>query len=123
MIFLGIFLIIISILILYKRLTLVLFGKSANGYITGYGECIKGIKGIETYSYKIKYEYNKQEYIANSLESVSVSNGNIPNKNIHKDVKIYFIENKPEIVTIKEFKGTTIIGFVFLVLGILAIIV
>lgn len=119
---LGTLFIIISIFIIYKRLTLILFGKTTNGYIIGFGDCIKGTRGIETYSYKIKYEYKGKEYIAYSLESASTSNGSVLSKNLNRKVKIYFKENNPKVVTIKEFKGTTIIGFAFLILGILAII-
>lgn len=121
MIILGIILCIISIFILYKRLALIIFGKSANGYIIGYGNSTKGIRGIEAYNYKVRYEYKDNEYTANSLESVSVSNGSIPNKNLDSNVTIYFKENKLDVVTIKEFKGTTIIGVVVLLLGILCI--
>lgn len=122
MLLLGMFLIVVSIFILYKRFILLFLGKSANGFIIGYGDPIKGIKGTETYSYKVKYEYNGKEYIASSLESVSVAKKDIPSKNIHKDVTVYFQVKKKEVVTIKEFKGTTIVGLVFLVLGILTIV-
>ena len=70
-----------------------------------------------------KYEYQNQEYIAQSLESVSIFIGDVPNKNINKQVIVYFKTNKPEVVTIKEFKGTTILGILFLILGVLTMIV
>lgn len=123
MIFLGLFLVIVSILILYKRLTLIILGKSAKGIIIGYGNSVKSYKGIESYPYKVKYEYDNKEYIAYSLESVSATYGNIPNKNLQREITIYFKENKPEVVTIKELNGTLIVGIVFLILGILGIII
>lgn len=123
MIFLGLFLVIVSILILYKRLTLIILGKSAKGIIIGYVNSVKSYKGIESYPYKVKYEYDNKEYIAYSLESVSATYGNIPNKNLQREITIYFKENKPEVVTIKELNGTLIVGIVFLILGILGIII
>lgn len=123
MIFLGLFLVIVSILILYKRLTLIILGKSAKGIIIGYVNSVKSYKGIESYLYKVKYEYDNKEYIAYSLESVSATYGNIPNKNLQREITIYFKENKPEVVTIKELNGTLIVGIVFLILGILGIII
>ena len=63
-----------------------------------------------------------KKYIGYSLESVSVSYGNFPNKNLQREITIYFKKDKPEVVTIKEFNGTLIIGIIFLLLGILSII-
>lgn len=119
---LGIFLIIVSIFIIYKRLTFVLFGKTAKGIIIGYGNSSKSYKGIESYPYKVKYEYDSKEYIGYSLESVSTSYGDIPHKNLQREVTIYFKKDKPEIVTIKELNGTSIVGIIFLILGVLGII-
>ena len=122
MIIAGVFLIAISMFILYTRLSLILFGKSATGVIVGYGNCTKGTRGFEAYSYRVKYEYKNKEYFANALESVSVSANNIPNKNLHREVEVYFKPERPEVVTIKEFKGTSICGFAFLILGILGVV-
>lgn len=122
MVILGMFFCIISIFIIYKRLTYILFGKSARGIIIGYGNPFKSYKGIETYPYKVKYEYDNKEYVAYSLESVTTPYGNIPNKNLQREVTIYFKKNKPEVVTIKELNGTLISGIIFLILGVLGII-
>ena len=119
----GISICVISLFVLYKRFALLIFGKSAQGYIVGYGNSTRGMRGVEAYPYKVKYEYQNQEYIAQSLESVSISKGDVPNKNMNKQVIVYFKTNKPEVVTIKEFKGTTIIGILFLILGVLTMIV
>ena len=136
MIIIGIILCVISIFIIYKRLVYIFLGHSAKGIIIGYGNPIKsynGIEsypykvkykynGIESYPYKVKYKYNGKEYIGYSLESESVSYGNFPNKNLHREITIYFKKDKPEVVTIKEFNSTLIIGIIFLLLGILSII-
>lgn len=122
MFILGIFLCTISIFIIYKRLSLMIFGKIAKGYIIGYGNPIKSYKGTESYPYKVKYEYQNKEYIAYSLESETTSSGNFPGKNLQREVTIYFKKEKPEVVTIKEFNGSLILGIVFLILGILGII-
>lgn len=118
----GILLCVISIFVIYKRLVLYFFGKCAKGIIIGYGNPIKSYKGIESYPYKVKYKYNNREYIGYSLESITTSCGNFPNKNLQRKITIYFKKDKPEIVTIKEFNGTLIIGIIFLILGIIGII-
>ena len=122
MIIIGIILCVISIFIIYKRLIYIFLGQCAKGIIVGYGNPMKSYKGIESYPYKVKYKYNDKEYIGYSLESVSVSYGNIPSKNLHREITIYFKKDKPEVVTIKEFNGTLIIGIIFLILGILSLI-
>lgn len=114
----GLFLAIIAVFILYKRFVLILFGKRATGTIIGYGNAVKSIRGVEAYNYKVRYQYLKKEYIAFALESVSVSHGNIPRENLHREVTIYFRENRPDLVTIKDFYGVTIIGVVLLILSI-----
>lgn len=118
---LGIFLCVVSIFIIYKRLDYIFLGKCAKGIIIGYGDSDKSYKGIESYPYKVKYKYDNKEYIAYSLESVSVSYGNFPSKNLQREITVYFKKDKPEVVTIKEFNGTLIIGIIFLILGILGI--
>lgn len=122
MLILGIFLCVIALFVLYKRLSLIFFGRETQGYIVGYGEAVRGTNGFETYSYKIRYEYSGREYFAYSLESASVPRGSIPDKNINRRVTVFFRPDKPEVVTVKEFKGSTIIGFIFLLLGILSVI-
>ena len=61
MIILGIFLCIISIFIIYKRLVYIFLGQCAKGIIIGYGNPIKSYKDIEAYPYKVKYNYNGKE--------------------------------------------------------------
>lgn len=119
MIIAGIFLCAVSFFIIYKRLAFVLFGKSAKGIIIGYGDAVRGYRGVESYPYKVKYQYDNKEYIAHSLESTSVSYGNIPQKNLQRTVTIYFKKNRPEVVTIKELNGPIVIGVIFLMLGII----
>lgn len=120
---LGIFLCVLSAFLIYKRLAYILLGRCAKGIIIGYGDSVKSYKGIEAYPYKVKYEYAGKEYIAYSLESVSASYGNSPSKNLQRKITVYFKKDKPEVVTIKEFNGTLIIGTIFFILGILGIII
>lgn len=122
MVIIGMFFCIIAIMIIYKRLTYMLLGKSARGIIIGYGNSFKSYKGTETYPYKVKYDYNNKEYVAYSLETVTVSYGDIPNKNLQREITIYFKKNKSDVVTIKELNGTLIIGIILLILGVLGII-
>ncbi|MDE6723498.1 MAG: DUF3592 domain-containing protein, partial [Eubacterium sp.] len=75
------------------------------------------------YNYKVKYEFQNKTYFANALESAVVSNNDIPKNHIHEEVTVYFKPDKPEVVTIKEFKGTSICGFAFLILGVLGIVI
>lgn len=119
---LGIFLCVVSIFVIYKRLAYIFFAKCAKGIIIGYGNPVKGFKCIESYPYKVKYKYDNKEYIAYSLESVTASYGDFPSKNLQREITIYFKKDKPEVVTIKELNGTLIIGIIFLILGILGII-
>lgn len=112
----------VSIIILYKRISFIIFGRRASGRIIGYGNHIEGMKGIDTYSYKVEYEYNNKKYVANSLESVQVSRGQIPNKNLYLPVTVCFRNGKPDIVTILEFKETTVLASVLFFVGIIVII-
>ena len=123
MVILGIILCVVSLFVIYKRLNLILFGKSAIGVIIGYGDSVKGYKGVESYPYKVKYQYDNKEYIAYSLESASTSYGNIPQKNLRRTVTVYFKESRPEVVTIKEFNGALVVGIVFLILGIVPMLI
>lgn len=122
MIIIGVIFSLLSIIILYKRISFIVFGNRASGNIIGYGSHVEGMKGIDTYSYKVEYEYNNKKYVANSLESVQVSRGQIPNKNLHLPVTVCFRNGKPDIVTILEFKETTILGSVLFFVGITVII-
>lgn len=122
MFILGVILSAISIFIIYKRLTFIVFGKKARGTIIGYGNSVKNYMGVEVYPYKVKYKNDDKEYIAYSLENISVAYGNIANRNLKREVTIYFKKDNPELVTIKELNGTLIIGIFLLILGALGII-
>lgn len=122
MIILGIVFCLVSILILYKRINYIIFGRKASGRIIGYGNHVEGMKGIDSYNYKVEYEYDNKKYVANSLESVQVARGQIPNKNLYLPVTVSFKESKPEVVTILEFKETTILGILLFFVGIVIII-
>ena len=67
--FIGVIFCILSILLTYKKLTLIVFGKSAIGSIVGFDGMVKGTKGVAAYPYLVKFEYNNQIYIGKSLES------------------------------------------------------
>lgn len=118
----GIILCIISIFLLYKRLVYLFLGKCVKGIIIGYGMPIKGYKGVESYPYKVKYQYDNKEYIGYSLENVTTSYSNFPNKNLQREVTIYFRKEKPEVITIKEFNHTFMVGMIFFLFGILGIV-
>ena len=120
---LGIFLCLMSLLILYKKLVFALFGKKTVGTIIGYGEKIKGTKGICSYNYKVEYEYESKKYIAMSLESVSTSSNSIPTKNLHRNVKISFFKNRKDLVSILDLSGIFFIGLFFFLLGVISIII
>lgn len=120
---LGIFLCIIAIFLLYKRLSLILFGQCTKGIIIGYGNPTKGYKGIEAYPYQVQYTYHQQVYIAYSLESVSTAYGDYPNQHLQKEVTLYFNEKKPEVVTIKEFNATSIMAILLFILGLIGLLV
>lgn len=122
MIITGIIFCLVSVLILYKRINYLIFGRRASGRIIGYGNYVEGMKGIDTYSYKVEYEYDNKGYVANSLESVQVSRGQIPNKNLHLSVTVCFKESKPEVITILEFKETTVLGSILFFVGIAIIV-
>ena len=73
-----------------QTISLYFLGQCVKGIIIGYGNPIKSYRGIESYPYKVKYKYDGKEYIGYSLESVSVSCGNFPNKNLQREITIYF---------------------------------
>ncbi len=122
MFILGIFFAILAIFILYKRISFITFGNKASGRIIGYSNEIKNLKGIDTYNYKVEYEYENKVYVASSLENVQVSRGGIPNKNLNMLVTVCFKKNNMNVVTILEFKQTTILGSILFFVGITIII-
>lgn len=119
----GIILIIIAFVIISLRARLAIFGETAAGTIIGYGSSVRGTKGAVSYNYKVKYEYNGKEYIAQALESTAVFTNNVPTKNLHREVTVRFDPKKPKIVSIKEFNGITIIGFGILAFGLAALFI
>lgn len=121
---LGLIFCIISILVTYKKLLMILFGKSSKGVIIGYGNGIKSTKGIVTYPYIVKYEYNNQNYIATALESEPGNcRGVFSEKNLNREVNISFKLNNPKVVTIKDFKNLYFISFFIFTAGLLLIII
>lgn len=123
MFILGIFFIIISVLILYKRAKLIIFGKKADGEIIGYCNKTKGIHGTEAYNYKIKYVHDGKEYIASSLENIATFSGNVSDKNMYKQVTVYFRADNPKTVTIADFHTLSLISVGFFILGAAALFV
>ena len=120
--FIGVIFCILSILLTYKKLTLIVFGKSAIGSIVGFDGMVRGTKGVAAYPYLVKFEYNNQIYIAKSLESALGNYNDVfSEKNCYRKITVFFNENNPEIVTIKEFKGIYVISFGMFLLGILGI--
>lgn len=117
----GIILCVLSIFILYKRIFLIIFGKSAKGTIIGYGNCIKGNRGFDSYNYKVEYEYNNKNIIANSIENVQVARNDIPGNIKNNSVEIYFSEKNLELCTIKDIKTTTKLGLFIFLIGIIII--
>lgn len=118
----GIILILLAFFILYKRITLILFGQKAIGYIVGYGNRTEGMKGIDTYNYRIKYEYEKRDYYACSLENVQVPRNGIPNKNLHRQVVVYFDKKNPSVVTIYDLKETTMLSIGMILSGLFLVL-
>lgn len=120
---LGIFLCVVAAFLLYKRLKMIVFGKSAVGEIIGYANPTHGTHGRKAYPYKIKYEYDNQEYIACSIENTTVSGKNIPNKNLNRQVTVCFMADNPNVVTIKDFSSTDIMCLSLFLLGIFAMLI
>ena len=121
---LGIIFCMISILVTYKKLILILFGKNSKGIIIGYGNGIKSTKGMIAYPYIVKYEYNNQNYIATALESDSGNYAGVfSKKNLNREVNISFKLNNPNVVTIKDFKNLYFISFFIFLAGSLLVII
>lgn len=118
----GIVICLLAVFILYKRLSFLIFGKKAEGHIIGYCNRVSGMKGIDTYNYKIEYEYDNEKHCAVSVESVQVSRNDIPRNNIYTPVTVFFKKNKPETVTISDYKQTEILGGIMLLIGIVLIV-
>ncbi len=126
MIFFGIFLCFLSTFLLYSRFKLTVFGKKAHGTIIGFTNRAKGIEwvgDVDSYNYKVEYEYDGKEYTATSLESVVVPRNGIPRRNLKGNITVCFNDKKPEFVTILELKGTVILGSSLFVCGIILIII
>lgn len=119
----GLLLCVAAVSLLYRRYSLLWFGKRTEGIIIGYGSRTDGRRGIQTYPYKIQYTVGAKTYIAQALESVTVSHGTVPNKNLHKTVTVCFRENQPNTVTVKEFHDISVIGILLFLLGIFAVLI
>lgn len=110
MIIFGIILCVLSVLVTFKRYRLVLFGQRATGEIVGYGNYSSGRYGVKSCCYKIKYEFEGKEYIAESLEGVSAVGSSTFNDNLHENVTVCFNPKNPERVTVKEFRQAENLG-------------
>ena len=119
----GVMFCILSIALVYKKLTFMIYGKSAIGTIIGFGSVVRGTKGFSTYPYLVKFEYNNQEYIAKSIESALGSyNGVFSEKNYYRKVTVFFKEDNLEVVTIKEFKEIYVISSCMFLLGLIGVV-
>lgn len=114
---------ILSIVLVFKKLKFVIYGKSAIGTIIGFGSSVSGTRGFYSYPYLVKFEYNNQVYIAKSIESALGSyNGVFSEINYNKKVNVFFKEDNPEVVTIKEFKDIYVISLCMFLLGLIGVI-
>lgn len=121
--FIGIMFCILSVVLIYKKLKFIIYGKSAIGTIIGCDSGVSGTRGFYSYPYLVKFEYNNQEYIAKSIESTLGSYyGVFSEKNYYRKVTVFFKENNPEVVTIKEFKEIYLISFCMFLLGMIDVI-
>ncbi|MFT4444675.1 hypothetical protein [Parvimonas sp. G1967] len=119
----GVMFCILSIALVYKKLTFMIYGKSAIGTIIGFGSSVSGTRGFYSYPYLVKFEYNNQVYIAKSIESALGSyNGVFSEINYNKKVNVFFKEDNPEVVTIKEFKDIYVISLCMFLLGLIGVI-
>lgn len=119
----GLIFCILSVVLIYKKLKFIIYGKSAIGTIIGFDRGVSGTRGFYSYPYLVKFEYNNQEYIAKSIESTLGSYyGVFSEKNYYRKVTVFFKENNPEVVTIKEFKEIYLISFCMFLLGMIGVI-
>ena len=80
----GLIFCILSVILIYKKLKFIIYGKSAIGTIIGFDSGVSGTRGFYSYPYLVKFEYNNQVYIAKSLESAPGSyNGPFSEKNCY----------------------------------------
>ena len=119
----GMMFCILSIVLVFKKIKFVIYGKSAIGTIIGFGSSVSGTRGFYSYPYLVKFEYNNQVYIAKSIESALGSyNGVFSEINYNKKVNVFFKEDNPEVVTIKEFKDIYVISLCMFLLGLIGVI-
>lgn len=119
----GLIFCILSVVLIYKRLKFIIYGKSAIGTIIGFDSGVSGTRGFYSYPYLVKFEYNNQEYIAKSIESALGSYyGVFSEKNYYRKVTVFFKENNPELVTIYEFKGIYVISLYMFLFGLIGVI-
>lgn len=119
----GLIFCILSVVLIYKRLKFIIYGKSAIGTIIGFDSGVSGTRGFYSYPYLVKFEYNNQEYIAKSIESALGSYYVVfSEKNYYRKVTVFFKESNPEVVTIYEFKGIYVISLYMFLMGLIGII-
>lgn len=115
---------VLSIIIVYRKLSMTLLGKSARGVIIGYTGNIRSTGGISAYPYRVRYEYDNRVITARSLESAVGSHNNLfSDKDFNKEVTVFFRTDKPEIVTIREFNRIYIVGICMFILGLIGIFI
>lgn len=121
--FLGLILCVLSLFLVYKKLSLIIFGECTKGIIAGYGKVI-GRRGIFAYPYLVRFKYNNHFYVATSLESdLGGYSGTFFNQHHHQEGTIFFKADNLEVVTIKEFKGTYIIALCMFLLGVAGVFI
>src|SRR5690625_1224614 len=119
--FVGLFLCIVAIYLLYLKMKFKFTGTVVEGEIVGYDYGARGTYGFRGYNYRIRLKYQNEIYIVSSIESV-VTIGNTPTKNIGQLCKVYFNPQSPKRVSIKGKNGIIWIAFITLFSGLLAVL-
>lgn len=118
---LGAILCLLAAVLVLKKAELILLGTSARGEIVGYGTGTKGTKGMAAYPYLVRFEWEGRTVTARALESALGSTGGaFRDKNLHREVTVFFRKKDPSVVTVKEFKGLYAVGLGFFLLGLTA---
>ncbi|HLQ98501.1 MAG TPA: DUF3592 domain-containing protein [Candidatus Dormibacteraeota bacterium] len=116
--FVGLLLCIVTLYILYSKISFIVKGEVVEGKVVGYDYASKGLYGIRGYNYRIRIEYEENVYIAKSLESV-VTSGGYPTKDIGNYYKVYFNPAFPKRVSIKGKTGIMWLTFFVFIVGLI----
>lgn len=122
MIFIGLFFCVIACALIFIRLMYRWTGTLVEGTIVGYARGAKGLYGFVGYNYRIRLEYDGELHYVTSVESVTVTDGTIPQKNLGLQCMVYFNpKSRAKRVALKDSHQVQWMALGLLITGVLSI--